>query len=160
MGILAGYPDGNFKPNAYGTRGEFVAMLVRALGLKPQDAMATVFTDEAGFGWARGAISAAVRAGLVAGYADGTFGASRPITRKEIAVILDRVLSKGLAQMPMADELTFADAEDIPAWAKSGVRTAGKAGLVRGFPDGTFLPGNPATRAEQAVMLHRLVTQR
>ncbi len=97
---------------------------------------------------------------MVAGYADGTFGSSRPITRAEIAVILERVVRKGLVPVTLADGVTFADAGAIPAWAKDGVRTAGMAGLVRGFPDGAFRPATNATRAEMAAMLYRLVAQR
>jgi len=60
----------------------------------------------------------------------------------------------------MADGVAFADAGAIPAWARDGVMAASMAGLVRGFPDGTFRPAANATRAEMAAMLYRLVAQR
>ena len=158
MGIVAGYPDGTFKPNANITRAEFVAMLVRALGLEQDAAAASAFTDV--FGWTRGAIGAAHKAGLIFGYADGTFGPSQQITRAEVAVILSRVIYKALMPVTLTDVAEFADVATIPAWAKDAVRTTARGGLIRGYPDNTFRAGNMTTRAEVATMLYRLVVQK
>jgi len=158
MGIVSGFPDGKFNPNTGVTRAEFVSMLTRALGLTAKPEAAARFTDAAG--WARGAIGAAAQAGLVAGYADGTFGGSRRITRAEMAVILQRVIRKDLVPVTFTAGADFADAGAFPAWAADGIRTAGTAGLVRGFQDRTFRPGSATTRAEAAAMLYRLVAER
>lgn len=133
MGIVSGFPDGRFIPNAGVTRAEFVSMLTRALGLTAKPEAAARFTDAAG--WAQGAIGAAAEAGLVAGYADGTFGGSRRITRAEMAVILQRVIRKGLVSVTFTAGVDFADAGAFPAWAADSIGTANTAGLVRGFPD-------------------------
>ncbi len=132
--------------------------LTRALGLKAKPEAAAKFTDAAG--WARGAIGAAAEAGLVAGYADGTFGGARRITRAEMAVILQRVIRKGLVPVALTAGADFADAAAFPVWAAEGIRTANMAGLVRGFQDRTFRPGSATTRAEAAAMLYRLVAER
>jgi hypothetical protein len=158
MGIVSGYADGNFKPGAAVTRAEFVSMLTRALGLAAKPEAAARFTDAAG--WAQGAIGAAAEAGLVAGYADGTFGGSRRITRAEMAVILQRVIRKGLVPVVWTAGTDFADANALPAWAADSIGTASRAGMVRGFQDRTFRPGSTATRAETAAMLYRLVAER
>ncbi|MBT9172177.1 MAG: Cellulosome-anchoring protein [Syntrophomonadaceae bacterium] len=159
-GIVSGYPDGKFRPEAGITRAEFVAMLTRALELAAKPETAARFKDAAGFGWAKGAIGAAVDAGLVAGMPDGKFTPARQITRAEIAAILARVVERRLVPVPTVKGVEFADAGVIPAWAAAAVRKANTAGLVRGFPDGTFRPGRSVTRAETAAMLHRLVAER
>jgi protocatechuate 3,4-dioxygenase beta subunit len=158
MAIVSGFPDGNFKPGAAVTRAEFVSMLTRALGLQAKPEAAAKFSDAAG--WAQGAIGAAAEAGLIAGYADGTFGGSRQITRAEMAVILQRVVRKDLVPVVWIEGKDFADAKALPGWAAESIRTASAAGLVRGFQDGTFRPGSTATRAETATMLYRLVAER
>jgi uncharacterized protein YjdB len=158
MGVVSGFPDGNFKPGAGVTRAEFVSMLTRALGLPAKPEAAARFTDADR--WARGGIGAAAEAGLIAGYADGTFGGSRRITRAEMAVILQRVIRKGLVPVALTAGTDFADAGTFPAWAAEGIRMASTAGLVRGFQDRTFRPGSTTTRAEAAAMLYRLVAER
>jgi len=158
MGIVSGFPDGRFNPNAGVTRAEFVSMLTRALGLSAKPEAAARFTDA--IGWAQGAIGAATEAGLLAGYPDGTFGGSRLITRAEMAVILQRVIRKGLVPVPVVAEVDFADAVDFPTWTVDGIRTASRAGLISGFPDRTFRPGSTTTRAEAAAMLYRLIAKR
>jgi hypothetical protein len=158
MGIVSGFPDGKFNPNAGVTRAEFVSMLTRALGLSAKPQAAAKFTDAAG--WAQGAIGAAVEAGLVTGFPDGTFAPARQITRAELATILARVIDRRLVPVGQVAEVAFADAVVIPAWAVDGIRTASRAGLVRGFQDRTFRPGSPTTRAETTVMLYRLVAER
>jgi polyhydroxybutyrate depolymerase len=159
-GIVSGYPDGKFRPDADITRAEFVAMLTRALELAAKPETAAGFKDSAGFGWAKGAIGAAVEAGLVAGTPDGNFTPARQITRAELAAILARVVERRLVPVSTVEEVDFADARAFPAWAVAAVRTANTAGLVRGFPDGTFRPGRSVTRAEAAIMLHRLIAER
>jgi hypothetical protein len=155
MGIVSGYAEGNFNPGAAVTRAEFASMLTRALGLEAKPEAAARFTDPAG--WAQGAIGAAAEAGLLAGYADGTFGGARRITRAEMAVILERVIRKRLVPVGWTAGADFADAKALPAWAADGIRTASSAGLVRGFQDKTFRPGSATSRAEAAAALYRLV---
>ncbi|HAP32632.1 MAG TPA: hypothetical protein DCQ14_06245 [Firmicutes bacterium] len=158
MGIVSGFPDGNFKPNAGVTRAEFVSMLTRALGLSANPGAAAKFRDVDG--WAQGPIGAAMEAGIIAGYADYTFDGTRRITRAEMAVILQRVLAKVLVSVTRTAEAEFADVKTFPAWAADGIRAASRAGLVRGFHDRTFRPDNTTTRAETAAMLYRLIAER
>jgi hypothetical protein len=101
-----------------------------------------------------------VEAGLVKGFPDGSFAPARQITRDELAAILARVIERRLVLVGNAEEIMFADAAAIPAWARDAVRSAITAGLVRGFPDRTFRPGATTTRAESTAMLYRLVAER
>jgi hypothetical protein len=133
-------------------------MLTRALNLRAKPEAAARFTDAVG--WAQGAIGAAVEAGLVKGFPDGSFAPARQITRDELAAILARVIERRLVPVGNAEEIMFADAAAIPAWARDAVRSAITAGLVSGFPDRTFRPGATTTRAESTAMLYRLVAER
>jgi len=158
MDILDGYPDGSFRPNANVTRAEFAAMLTRALEFESKPQAAERFPDAARLGWAKGAIGAAVDANLMRGYPDGTFGAGRRISRAEIAVIIDRVIGAGHVQVRTSElPVTFADV--IPVWARSGVQTVARAGIIRRLPDNTFRPNRDATRAEVATILYRLIAE-
>jgi len=160
MHIVGGHRDGTFRPDAVINRAEFVAMLVRALGLTENARAAERFSDAGAFSWAAGAVGAAAQAGLVGGNADGTFAPARRITRAELAVILSRVVQQDLVTVPRVPTVIFADQHTIPSWAVSGVRMAAEAGLVQGGGDGRFNPHNFATRAEVATMLYRLVAAR
>ncbi|SFE81085.1 S-layer homology domain-containing protein [Paenibacillus algorifonticola] len=149
-GIVSGYPDGSFKPNATVTRAEFAVMLMNTL--KPQEEGAPLtFTDTATIGaWAQKAVAQAVQAGITKGYADGAFHPNAQITRAEMTAMLAN--AAGIA----ADENAvtgFADDKDIPAWAKSGVAYAKQAGIVQGKGDNQFAPQAHTTRAEAVTVL-------
>ncbi|MEC0368930.1 S-layer homology domain-containing protein [Paenibacillus chibensis] len=153
-GIVKGYTDGTFKPNATVTRAEFAVMLMNAL--KPQREAGTLsFTDDATIdAWARTAVAQAVQAGIVTGYQDGAFHPNDPITRAEMAVMLAK--ASGMATEGHA-ATRFADDKDIAAWAKGGVLYAQEAGLMQGKSNNRFAPQDQATRAEAVtVLLNRL----
>ncbi|MDI3297628.1 MAG: putative Ig domain-containing protein [Bacillota bacterium] len=164
--VLYGYPDGTFRPGAPVTRAEFAAMLARALHLDAPDAAKQTFSDVAPSSWEFGAVEAAAQAGLVNGYPDGSFKPDRPITREELAAMVARALDyarshKGLWTKAMkAPDLTppaWADADKVSVWARDAVTAAAKAGIVNGYPDGSFKPHANATRAETAAMMARLI---
>lgn len=161
MGIVSGYPDGTFGPGRQVIRAEIAAILVRALKLAPGSEQDLKFRDNAKIpAWARGAVAAAVKEGLVKGYLqpDGTatFEAGRSVTRAELAVLVARILEKELGTVAPA-ELKFTDAARIPAWARSGIGVAVAKGIVTGYPDGTFRAERPVTRAEAATVVLRLL---
>jgi len=161
MGLASGYNDGTFRPDAEVTRAEFVVMLLRALGIRENPAAASGFRDYAQLGWAAGAIGAAYEAGLISGMPDGSFGAQRNINRAEMAVILERTLTKNLIfKGEAAHPPAFSEKEEVPVWARGALQTTGRTGLLRGFEDGTFRPFRSATRAEVAVIIHRLFVQK
>ena len=91
MGIITGYPDGTFRPNAAITRAEFAAIAARF----DNDGDKTVakFSDIATH-WAKDEISIAYNNGWITGYPDGTFGPQRDITRAETMTLVNRVLNR------------------------------------------------------------------
>lgn len=107
MGILSGYEDGSFRPNATVTRAEFAAMAARFdTEAKPVD---TPFTDLTGC-WAADEIAKAYGKGWVNGYGDNTFRPNGPITRAEAVTLINRVLRR----LPETDEDLLPDERTWP----------------------------------------------
>lgn len=171
LGLLEGYPSpdgGLVRPAGLDrevTRTEFTVVVSRILGLNPGDLMYQILEplpkDEANKvlsrfsdivpGWAKGHIAAMVQAGLAEGRGS-RFEGDAPISRIEAAVMVSRVLNQ-LPDKPTADLTEFADAQDVPDWAKDAV----KAGVISGYPDGTLKPNRHITRAEAMSVLLRLL---
>ena len=91
MGIITGYPDGTFRPNAAITRAEFAAIAARFDS--NGDKTTAKFSDIATH-WAKDEISIAYNNGWITGYPDGTFGPQRDITRAETMTLVHRVLNR------------------------------------------------------------------
>jgi hypothetical protein len=112
---------------------------------------ARALTDIRG-SWAERDILALTGRNLMVGYPDGTFRPNRPVNRAEFSAVLVRLL--GWPTRPGAAP-GFADAAAVPEWARPAVAAAHARGLVNGYPDGTFRPAAPVTRAEAAAVLVR-----
>lgn len=115
MGIIAGYPDGTFRPNAPITRAEFAAIATRFDN--NGDKTPVSFTDIIGH-WAEGEITVAANHGWVSGYGDNTFRPQNQITRAETMSLVNRVL-KRLPETPadlLPDMITWTDNADTSSW--------------------------------------------
>lgn len=115
MGVITGYPDGTFHPNANITRAEFAAILSRLAGVK--SAKTASFSDISGH-WAISAISAVSAKGWVTGYPDGTFRPNAKITRAEAMAMINRMLGRlpGTVSDLLAGMKTFSDNLDASKW--------------------------------------------
>lgn len=147
-GVIRGFPDGSFRPDAPLTRAQFAAMLAAAFGWPDPGDRPLPFRDALPT-WALPGIRAAVTRGVITGYPDGLFRPDKPLARAELVVLIDRVLAlpEGMAQ-------SFRDAAQIPRWALPSVRRAAAAGLTGGL-GGFFRPLVTATRAEAAALVVR-----
>ncbi|MBP8614293.1 MAG: S-layer homology domain-containing protein, partial [Firmicutes bacterium] len=87
LGVIAGYPDGTFRPEEAVTRAEFAKMIVVMLGLENaanlMKGQAVSFSDVPATHWASGYINVAEMKGVVNGYPDGTFKPEGAITYAE-----------------------------------------------------------------------------
>lgn len=156
QGLLAGFEDGSFRPDLPVTRVEFVALLVRLAGWPTPPASTLPFTDAADIpAWAREAVAAARERGLAAGYEDGTFRASLPLTRAEAAAFLVRYLGDRAPSPALSPP--FKDWEQAPSWSRKALAQAYSAGLLRGVAPDTLAPLSPLTRAQAAAVLRRLL---
>jgi len=155
-GIAAGYADGTFKPNQILTRAEFAVMLVNALKAPSAGAELT-FTDSERIGkWAADQVSQAVKAGIITGYADGTFRPDAPITRAELAVMIAKAKKYELSA-DASSGIGFSDDAAIPKWAAAGIKAAKEHGLLAGRSDGRFDSNATATRSEAVAILVKLL---
>ena len=113
--MLRGYPDGTFRPGATITRAEFATIAVRFMFSGDVEAAANAldgsfFNDIDGH-WAEAYIKVAAQLGLVGGYDDGSFRPNAPITRAEVATILNNSLNRVVeSEEDLLDGMTiFAD---------------------------------------------------
>jgi len=155
-GFVTGYTDGTFKPDNNVTRAEFTVMLARAMKLESNAGTESNYADQIS-SWAKPFVSAAEQAGIVKGYQDGTFRPNNQITRAEMTAMMIRALGTPLNSLT---QLTFADADQISAWAQPFVKAAVDKGLIAGRSNNQFAPEASATRAEATVFLLRLIEAR
>lgn len=157
---LSGYPDGTFRPSQSIKRSE-LASILHLLGLDGNAAEAGAQGSQridypdlpAGY-WAAEAIGSLQRSGLMLGDDRGLFRPEAAITRAELASVLSRLLPDAAAAGEH-QAARLADAEGH--WAADAIGKAVRAGLLEGYPDGTFRPDNKLTRAEAVRVLNRLL---
>ncbi|MGI5824043.1 MAG: S-layer homology domain-containing protein [Bacillota bacterium] len=142
-------------------RDEFVAYLVRSLGLQEDLSLAGKFTDVAEGNAYYKEIYTGVKNGLVTGTGSSSFSPAAKITRQEMAAFFTRALSlKGHDFSTDQTKLRqMKDAADIAVWAKSSCAAAVNRGLITGRSAGSytvFAPTANTTWAEAVVMLNRL----
>ena len=161
--ITTGYPGTTqdeprlFKPDITITRGEFITLLMRAMGMDESDEL-VIFSDTEDIpDWMMGSVQAAVEAGIIAGYDDNTFQPHEDVTRAEMAVMMGRVITFMQLETEVDEATLFTDEELIPVWAQEGVRLTSGLGIITGYTDGRFLPTALALRGEAAAMLVRLL---
>ncbi|AWE06334.1 hypothetical protein DCE79_02565 [Lysinibacillus sp. 2017] len=120
LGVIGGYTDGTFRPNAPISRNEMAIILTRALQLQVDEAMKLPFTDvHADY---KGAVAAMYKYGITQGVTETTFGGNTAVTRGQLASFIVRA-EKLVTQAPIeetATEVTFV-VEDIE---KGLVKTA------------------------------------
>ncbi|RED66533.1 S-layer homology domain-containing protein [Cohnella phaseoli] len=161
--IVRGLSDRRFAPDADVTRAEFVALLVRGLGLPASlDGGNSQFSDVPTGAWYATFVEAAANTGLVSGTAQGRFAPDERITREQMTVMIAKALSvaggqEDAANLGSAGREAFPDKDAISPWAQASVAQMAAAGLVSGMPDGTFAPSETATRAQAVVLLKRLL---
>ncbi|NLJ76142.1 MAG: S-layer homology domain-containing protein [Peptococcaceae bacterium] len=151
--LIAGYPDGTFKPDNSITRAEFAVLANKACGYTASAPV--TFSDVNTADWYYGEVARAVAAGYISGYPDGTFKPNGEITRQEVAVVIARILELDITSV---DALSvFKDAEAIPQWSQGFVNAVVAAEYMRGYPDQTFQAAKSITRAEAVVTLDNAI---
>ncbi len=163
-GIVSGKAANLFDPNGKVTRAEFAAIVAKALNLAPQAAKAG-FNDVNTGDWYAGAVGAAVEAGIIKGYADGSFKPNAHVTRQEVAAMVVQAMKAAKVDTAITEAeinqylAQFKDGDKISAWAKAVVAVAAKNNIIKGNAKGEFAPANNSTRAEAVVMIKQLLTR-
>lgn len=151
-GIISGVGDNMFAPGREITREEFAKLVSLAFDVKDEGNSA--FTDVESSRWSYSAISALASAGIIGGIGDGMFAPERFITRQDMAVIIDRALTKKAIVIESQKKEDFSDISEVSDYAKDSVVGLYQRGLVSGTGDGNYKPLNYVTRAEAAQILY------
>lgn len=152
-GVIAGFPDGTFKPNEPVTRAQFAAIINKAFAPQAQQ-QATNFTDVSNNFWAYDAIQTATKSPFLAGYPNNTFRPQQEIPRVQVLVSLANGL--GLTANNQNVLSVYSDAAQIPSWAQNPVAAATARQLVVNYPTAAQLnPSRQATRAEVAAFVYQ-----
>ncbi|MEB3181204.1 MAG: DUF1565 domain-containing protein [Nostocaceae cyanobacterium] len=151
--IIAGFPDGTFKPNDRVTRAQFAAIIAKAFTPAPKrDAIP--FTDVQRDFWGFEAIQIVARGGFIAGYPDLTFKPEQQIPRVQTLVSLANGL--GLSADTPNVISAYADVAQIPSYATNSIAAATERQLVVNYPNLKQLnPNRQATRAEVAAFVYQ-----
>ena len=152
---IIGYPDGDVHPQGNITRAEVATIFFRLL----RDPVRTQYwsqtngySDVPGNKWYNNAISTLSNMGIICGYPDGTFRPDAPITRAELTKIAASFFSD--PRVAATYDGRFSDVHGAE-WYISYLMTALEEGLIEGYPDGSFRPNRPITRAETCTIVNR-----
>jgi S-layer homology domain len=161
-GIIAGYPDGTFKPDQAITRAEFAALLNKAFELQPVRA-GRKFKDVPNKYWAAPVIQKAYQSGFLSGYPNGTFAPKQNIIRIQSLVSL--INGSKLEPSGNLDlNSVFGDAAQVPSYGQNALIAATQRCVAVSpeydsskLPGGNFGPNTVATRADVAAYIHQVL---
>ena len=155
-GIMNGTTDTTFSPDEQVTRGMVVTVLWRLAG-SPAAAAATTFPDVEDWYYYAPAVAWAQAAGVATGLGDGTFDGGSIVTREQLSVFLYRYSQYAGHELANGVLDLYSDVDSVHDWAREGMAHAVGAGLITGTDEGNLEPAGPATRAQLAVILQRLM---
>lgn len=155
--LMKGIDAVTFAPDNSMTRGMMVTVLARMAQADLTDyEKDSAFQDVSKEQWFCSAINWAYEKGITIGISETEFGPDLKMTREQMATFIDRYFDvMGLELPKFKEPQTFGDSSAIGDWAKESVDAVQQAGIVEGYPNGNFGPGNALTRAEAATMMFR-----
>ena len=145
---VKGYPDMTFKAEGNITRAEAVTMVVRLKGYPLIENSGAIFSDVAEKAWYEPEIAAAYRAGILEEKKGEAFRPDEKITRAELAQLISHIDKTNQAKAPFSDVAGHK--------FEAAINQNYGNHRIDGYPDGTFKPDKPITRAETTKMLNRL----
>ena len=149
---ITGSSADKFSPEEPLTRAQAAVMLVRRLGITPTLNPAYSFDDCVG-SWAQAYIETARKYQIISGIGDNLFDPDRPVTRQELAVMIDNALKLQIINGGSA----FADVTLLSnPWSYAAIQAVSGSGVITGYPDGTYRPDCDVTRAEMTVYMSRM----
>ncbi len=152
-GLISGFPDGTFAPNAPITRAQYAAIIAKTFP-PPNGSKASNFTDIKSDYWAASAILRAANMGFVSGFPDGTFRPEQNLTKIQAIVSIVNGLKWSGGN---SNVLTvYRDRTQIPSYATNAVAVATQKLLVVNYPQADQLePVRDITRAEVAAIIYQ-----
>ena len=154
---IIGYPDESVRPDASMTRAEAATVFYRLYdGEYPEFERRMsngTFEDVKTGDWFYKEVETLYNIGIVDGMDEHKFSPDEPVTRAEFAVVEAR-----FADLDYKDGNIF---DDVPNghWAYSYINAAANAGWIEGYPDGSFRPDEPISRAEVVRLVNSMVNR-
>ena len=156
---IIGYDDYVFGPELPISREELAAIFARLIAnnmYMDQD-YDTSFPDVPEK-WSKAYIGYLEGFNVVTGYEDGTFRPENYITRAEMAVMMAKAEGYDISDYVGPDEIGFPDVDEgYCSWAGKAIKILSDMGIMEGYPDGSFKPGQPITRAETVATVNRVL---
>jgi hypothetical protein len=154
-GVIAGFPDGSFRPEEAVTRAQFAAMVNKAFQ-KAQQRSPISFIDVPSNYWAYSAIGQAYTIGFLSGYPGNRFEPNQAIPRQQVLVALANGLEYTASSNTESTLQYFNDAYNIASYARSPIAAATEKQIVVNYPNVKFLnPTATATRAQVAAFIYQ-----
>lgn len=155
QGIIAGFPDGTFRPDAPVTRAQYAAMVQKAFQ-KAKIRNRVNFADVPSNFWAANAIGNSYEMAFLSGYPGNVFQPNQNIPRSQVLVSLASGLNY-TASRPNSTLLgVYNDSADIPNYAVDKIAAATDKNIVVNYPNVSFLnPNQNATRADVAAFIYQ-----
>jgi len=159
-GIVSGYPDGAYHPEAAVTRDQMAVYVSRAMAggdaAVPAGPSTATFPDVPVGSWAFRYVEYAAANDVVQGYADRSYQPALPIDRGTMAVYVARAIAGGDSAVPDSG-CTAPVFPDVPCdfWSRKYIQYIEQAGVTSGYPDGNYHPEYVVTRDQMAVYIAR-----
>lgn len=158
-GLITGFEDGSFKPDAEITRAQTANIVSRTFDLTA-DKENLEFSDVSSDYWARESIGEVVRGGFMTGFPDDTFDPGAAVTRAQALTTLVTGLGIESPTNIQASLDRYTDANEIPNWANEKMAAATTGSLVVNHPEITQLnPTGATTRAELSAMIYQALVR-
>jgi hypothetical protein len=162
--IVKGTSNGRFEPQRLVTRGEFITVVMRALGVQNSSYNGD-YTDVDENDWYATAISTANDYGLLCQYKDPTIEPQKNMTREEAVVIIVSAIKNvsSMKDIQVTDEEInilleeYLDHKDVSNWACGSMSYGVKLGILKGS-DQHLYPKAYITRAEATVLIKRMLS--
>lgn len=151
-GLLSGFLDGTYRPDATMTRAEYVSILQKIFTLRATQP--SPFADVKATAWYYDAVAASYSSDVIGDLVEENFRPDENITRAESAVF-----AANATGISGGDVSHYTDAMSIPDWAIGAIGGMSGHGFLNGKPNGEFAPNDTLTRAEAVTFLDKIMNQ-
>lgn len=154
-GVIDGMSPGEFRPNNTVTRAEYIKMLILSLDLLDSSA-ACSYQDVRSSDWFYPYIATAYKLGIVP--SSTKFYPNAAITRQDMAAYSYKAAYASEVTLPATQSAaSFTDDGKISAASRASVTAMQRAGILSGFPDGSFGPGRSTTRVQASKVIFMIL---
>lgn len=155
QGLIGGYPDGYFRPNALMTRAEFCATVNNVFGFSKKSP--ENYKDVPSTKWYAGTAAIAKGEGYTSGWGEGDFDGDKPVTRAEAALALVTAFKYAPAEENEKFLSGFTDLGSYDGAAREAIAVLAANEILSGYPDKTFRPQAGLKRGECVKIFEKII---